>query len=377
MHVLGWGTTSALGIGTASAVAALREGRRPLGIPRYAPHLAPTPGGPLPVFEVPLDDEDLFRRARFLVDSATDEAIEQAGGLGSHRVGVFAGTTGGFFADAEYGLLEARRTDPTAWPDYEQRGPGHLAAHVVARLGATGPVATFTTACTSSGVAFASAARHLRAGTCDLAVVVGFDTLSSLILHGFRSLLLIDGAPCRPFDATRAGLQLGEAAGVVVLGRTESRWRVGGTANILDAAHVTSSKTDGTTAAEVMHKALRNSGLDVDQVASIKAHGTGTGDNDLAEGCGIGRVLDGRSVPFASLKGYVGHTLGAAASLELGLWLGCLEAGFLPASAGFSTVDERIGLAPLQANIPAPRGAHLFNGFGFGGSCVCQVVLDA
>lgn len=376
VFVQGWGTTCAMGVGVDAAVQGLREGRRPIRPARFSPHLAPVPGDPLPVAEVPITDDDPYRRPRIIVDTAVDEAVERSGGL-EGRVGVFAGTTGGFFSDAEIKLMLARRDDPTAWPAYTQRGPGELAAHVTERLGADGPMATFTTACTSSGIAFAAAARHLRAGTCDTAVVVGFDLLSSFILHGFRGLLLIDGHLTRPFDRSRAGLQLGEGAGVLVLSRRPSRWRVLGSANVLDSGHVTSSATDGSTAEQVMRRAIRASGLTTADVATIKAHGTGTGDNDLAEGRGLFRVFGEQAPPFASLKGMLGHTLGASSSLETALWLACLEQGFLPASAGFTDVDPDIGLAPITRERQAVRGAHLFNAFGFGGSCACQVVSDA
>ncbi|MEZ4318429.1 MAG: beta-ketoacyl synthase N-terminal-like domain-containing protein [Myxococcota bacterium] len=376
VHVLGWGATTALGVGCSAGVEALRAGTRPVATACRSPHLAPTPGEPLLVFEAPVEGADLHGRARFVVDSATDEALGMAP-PSRGTIGVFAGTTGGFFVDGEHVVLEARRTDPTAWPPFVQRGAGELAAHVAARLGATGPIATYSTACTSSAVALASAARHLRSGTCERAVVVGYDLLSSLTLHGFRSLLLVDSAPCRPFDLERAGLQLGEGCGVVVLGTdAEGPYRVEGSANVLAAGHLTSSATDGSTAEAVMAGALASSGRSPEEVVTLKAHGTGTRDNDLAEGAGIRRLF-GTPPPFSSLKGAIGHTLGAAGAVEMALWLAALQAGFVPASAGFSALDPEIGVSPQRSLVPAPRGTHLFNAFGFGGSCIAQVVCDA
>jgi 3-oxoacyl-(acyl-carrier-protein) synthase len=238
-------------------------------------------------------------------------------------------------------------------------------------------VLTWSMACTSSAAALAAAGEHLRAGTCERAVVVGFDLLSSLTLHGFRGLMLLDPEPCRPFDARRAGLQLGEGAGALVVdARGEGPFELLGADNVLDPSHLTASATDGSTAEQVIRGALRASGVQPDQVVSVKAHGTGTRDNDLAEGRGLARVFEG-GLPFASLKGALGHTLGAAGALEVVLWLAALSEGFLPGSIGFSELDPEIGLEPLRQAIPAPRGVHLFDAFGFGGSCVALAVRDA
>jgi 3-oxoacyl-(acyl-carrier-protein) synthase len=308
-----------------------------------------------------------------MVRRSVAEAVDMAG-PSSGVTGVFVGTTGGFFVDAEVDLHHARQRDPRAMPAFGQRGPGEVAEAVAEQLGATGPVLTWSMACTSSAAALAAAGAHLRAGTCDRAVVVGFDPLSSLTVHGFRSLMLVDPNPCRPFDRTRAGLSPGEGAGTLVLERGPGRFELLGAANTIDTSNLTASATDGSTVAAVIDQALASSGLQPGDIVSIKAHGTGTVDNDLAEGRGLARVF-GQPPPFASLKGALGHTLGAAGCLEVVLWLAALEAGFLPSSVGFSEPDPDIGVAPCAGG-PAPRGAHLFNAFGFGGSCVALVVRD-
>jgi len=366
--ITGWGSVSALGGTNAEGVAGLRTGKRPLAFPRRSPHLVRA--GDVLVAEA-LFDAPIERRARAMVETAVDEALDMAP---EHAgvIGVFAGTTGGFFVDAEVDLLFARRDDPEALPAFGQRGQGELAEEVARYVGAYGPVLTFCTACTSSAAAMASAARHLRAGTCARAVVVGFDLLSSLTVQGFRSLLLCDPEPCRPFDTSRAGLQLGEGCGVLVLDADgEGPFTVRGSANRIDPSHLTASAADGSMVEAVIREAVRD-----DDIVSIKAHGTGTRDNDLAEGRGIARVWE-EPPPFASLKGSLGHTLGAAGALETALWLGCLREGFLPASQGFAEADPEIGVAPITQEIPARSGAHLFNAFGFGGSCIALVVADA
>ena len=162
----------------------------------------------------------------------------------------------------------------------------------------------------------------------------------------------------------------------LVLERGDGPFRVLGGANRIDTSNLTASATDGSTVERVVRAALADAGVTAAEIASIKAHGTGTVDNDLAEGRGLVRTF-GDPPPFVSLKGALGHTLGAAGALEIALWLGCLTAGFLPASPGFGEPDPSIGARPLTAPIPAPRGAHLFDAFGFGGSCVAIVVADA
>ncbi len=378
--ITGWGAVSALGLTTAEAVAALRVGQRGLVPATRSAHLMPVNGERPFGGEAPLDG-DLAERPRRMVSLAVEEALA-ASGPASGVTGVFVGTTGGFFVDADIGLYHERKHNPAAAPWFGRRGVGEVAAVVAGQIGATGPVVTFSMACTSSAAAIAAAATHLRGGTCDRAVVVGFDLLANMTVYGFRSLLLCDPNPCRPFDVARAGLQLGEGCGVLVVererpGQTSGAFHLLGSANRIDVSNLTGSATDGSTVEAVIRGALAHSRVSPEQVVSVKAHGTGTVDNDLAEGRGIARTFGKSPPPFASLKGAIGHTLGAAGAIEAVLWLGCLRAGFVPASIGFGVADPDIGITPLTAAIPAPRGVHVFNSFGFGGSCVAFAVRDA
>lgn len=375
IHITGWGTVCALGADTPTAVDGLRAGRRGLGPATRSAHLTPIDGAPPIACECPID-APLPQRARRIVEAAVAEAVAMAGPHAG-TTGVFAGTTGGFFVEADIALWEERKRSPDAAPWFGRRGAGEVAEAVARQVDARGPLATFSMACTSGAAAVTAAAGHLRAGTCTRAIVVGFDLLASMTIYGFRSLLLTDPRPSRPFDVSRAGLQIGEACGVLVLERGGSGpFRVEGFDNRVDPTNMTGSSTDGSTVEGVIRGALARSALDPAAVVSVKAHGTGTVDNDLAEGRGIARVFGQAPPPFASLKGAIGHTLGAAGAVEAALWLGCLRAGFLPGSIGFSELDPAIGVAPTRAALPAPRGAHLFNAFGFGGSCVAFVVTD-
>jgi 3-oxoacyl-(acyl-carrier-protein) synthase len=375
LAIRGWGTVSALGTDTPTTLRALAAGRRGFAPATRSTHLVPVNGAPPFVGEAPID-VPLAQRARVMVATAVAEAVAMAG---PHAgvTGVFVGTTGGFFVEADIELFAARVHTPDAAPWFGRRGAGEVAEVVAHQVGATGPLVTLSMACTSSAAAMAAAATHLRAGTCQRAVVVGFDLLASMTVYGFRSLLLVDPSPCRPFDVTRAGLQLGEGCGVLVVERGDGPFHLLGSDNRIDATNLTGSATDGSTVEGVIRGALARSGVDPEAVVSIKAHGTGTVDNDLAEGRGIARVFGTAPPPFASLKGGLGHTLGASGALETALWLAALHAGFVPPSVGFTDADPEIGVVPTQAVRPAPRGVHLFNSFGFGGSCVAFAVRDA
>jgi 3-oxoacyl-(acyl-carrier-protein) synthase len=124
----------------------------------------------------------------------------------------------------------------------------------------------------------------------------------------------------------------------------------------------------------VVREALTRANIAPETIVAVKAHGTGTRDNDLSEGRGLSNVFGEKLPPVISLKGAVGHQLGAAGAVETALWLSCLEEGTLPVSFGFSEVDPEIGFAPSQVNRPAPSGAYLFNFFGFGATCTSYII---
>jgi 3-oxoacyl-(acyl-carrier-protein) synthase len=171
-------------------------------------------------------------------------------------------------------------------------------------------------------------------------------------------------------------MQLGEAIGAVLLDMQDapSSDRLLGGANLCDIHHVTSATPDGSAMREVMEQALADAGLDPDDIVLIKAHGTGSADNDTAEAAAMRALWGERLPPCTAIKRYVGHTLGACGTVELATLLGCLRAGFVPATAGFTEPDPELRLMPLTAAVPAPRGPVLYNYFGFGGNYASLVV---
>jgi 3-oxoacyl-(acyl-carrier-protein) synthase len=242
---------------------------------------------------------------------------------------------------------------------------------VAERLGIEGPVLTLTTACSSSANALLVAAQLLQRGEARRALVIGIEGLSAIALSGFHSLLLLDPQGCRPFDAGRRGMQIGEAVGAVLL-EMDNNARGGGAllggANLCDTHHMTSASPDGSAMRDVMEMALADAGLQAADVTAIKAHGTGSLDNDTAEAAAMCALFGGNLPPFTGIKRYLGHTLGACGAVEFAVFLGCLRAGFIPPTAGFAQADPELRVTPLTEFRPAPKGPMMLNFFGFGGN---------
>ena len=219
-------------------------------------------------------------------------------------------------------------------------------------------------------------ARLIRAGLYDVVVAGGTECLSLFHLNGFQSLMIVDNQPCRPFDASRQGLNLGEGAAYVVLeSEAHARARgirpqafLDGWGNACDAYHQTASSPEGDGAYAAMQQALRTAGLSPQDIGYINAHGTGTPNNDASESRALQRLFGEKLPPVSSTKGFTGHTTSASGSIEAVFCLLALQQGFIPGNPGFSTPFEG-GVVPQQQSAPAPGLQHvLCNAFGFGGN---------
>lgn len=331
------------------------------------------------------DRDPTEKRPHALAAEALDRLVDQAQLTERERksCAVLAGTTTGFNAEEEIAFLAAREATGVATHQWKLfcGGPGQLASFAARRLGARGPAMTFTTACTSTSVALMQALRLLRAGRAERVVVVGLEVLLRMSVEGFRFLQLYSEDRCRPFDRARCGIQLGEAAGALLL---EPRRDRGARFELLDGcvrhdpSHVASGSTDGATAATVIREALQRSQVAPGEVTAVKAHGTGTPSNDLSELRALQAVFGERPPPFASLKGVFGHTAGCSGVLETAVWTWCLAHGFVPPSGGFEEPMEEAPLAPLTRPLETGGrpGTHLFNAFGFGGTSVAFLMRD-
>jgi 3-oxoacyl-[acyl-carrier-protein] synthase-1 len=227
-----------------------------------------------------------------------------------------------------------------------------------------------STACSSSAKVFGDAARLIEAGWIDAAVVGGVDSLCLTTLYGFHSLQLFSSDVCRPWDAGRNGISLGEGAAFALLQREAAQAPLGrllGVGESSDGYHMSSPHPEGALAAAAMRQALAGAGLAPGDIDYINLHGTGTPSNDASEDKAVQSVF-GRDVPCSSTKGATGHALGAAGGVEAVISLLALKHGMLPAGLNVRERDPALGVDYLQSN-RAGRVRHvLSNSFGFGGS---------
>ena len=382
--VTGLGAVTAWGAGVDAFWAGLRAGQGAIERPRrfnpdgHRTELASeVPGDALGGDEASVADDFAVTAA---LEAWRDAGLE-VGGVEPSRIGVFFGGSTAAMAEGEEffrRLTEAER----GWPrvslvaSHPLNGPGDAVAR---RLGARGVVESVSSACASGGLAIGSALDALRAGEVDVAVAGGADSLCHLTYAGFNSLRAVDARHCRPFRADRAGLNLGEGAGVLILETAQHakargakiRGRVLGSGASCDAHHMTAPHPEGEGAARAIRAALADAGLDADDIGFINAHGTGTPLNDRAEWSAVLEVFGdaARELPLTSTKGLVGHFLGSSGAIEAVASLLCLEHGVVHATPGEEPADPNFG-ANLVIGEPKPFGkkAAVSTSFAFGGS---------
>ena len=376
--------TSAIGRGLAATLASLRAQRSGLAPCRFETvTLATCVGEVAGVDEVQLPralGEFQCRNNRLAWLGLTQDGFsaavaECAARHGRKRVGVFLGTSTSGILETE---IAYRHRDPSsgALPrEFRYRGAHNtfsLAAFVRQALLLTGPAAVISSACSSSAKAFASAQRAIDSGLIDAAVVGGVDSLCLTTLYGFHSLQLVSPHPCRPFDASRDGISIGEAAAFALLERAAAGADAAdvvllGAGESSDAYHMSAPPPDGRGARAAMLRALAAAGLGPDDIEYINFHGTGTASNDEAEGRAVAGVL-GSAVPGSSTKGATGHTLGAAGALEAVICALALRHGLMPAGVNTTVVDPTLPVSYLQENRRGRLSCVMSNSFGFGGS---------
>ncbi len=302
------------------------------------------------------------------------QAVERAcRTYGPSRIAVMLGTTTSGILETELAYHHRDRVDgslPGASRYVFTQNLFSVSEFVRRYLGLSGPATSVSTACSSSAKVFASASRYIRAGLCDAAVVGGVDSLCLTTLYGFGSLGLLSEWPCRPCDANRDGLSIGEAAGFALLERSA---RADGDVALLgygessDAYHMSSPHPQGEGAALAMQRALDSAGLKASDIDYINMHGTGSQANDTAEDRAICRVF-GTMTPCSSTKAWTGHTLGAAGITEAIIAALCLRHDFIPGSLNVRVVDETLqGQVMRDSEFQALRRV-VSNSFGFGGN---------
>jgi 3-oxoacyl-[acyl-carrier-protein] synthase-1 len=316
-------------------------------------------------------------------DGFIQAAIEARERYGAHRVAVILGSSTSGILETEHAYRHrhpATGALPTPYlTRYRYTHNMFSVAHFVrSYLGLKGPAMTISTACSSSAKVFATAARFIEAGFCDAAVVGGVDSLCLTTLYGFAALELTSSGPCRPCDADRDGLTLGESAGFALLEKAEHGGH-GGTVALLgygescDGYHMSHPHPEGAGAIKAMRGALMRSGLTPEDIDYINLHGTATRANDSIEDKAVTSVFD-HSTPCSSTKGWTGHTLGAAGITEAVIAALCLTRSFIPGTLNTTRVDPALRSLVLLENREQPVRRVLSNIFGFGGNN-CSLIL--
>lgn len=242
-------------------------------------------------------------------------------------------------------------------------------------------VTTLSTACSSAANAIMLGARLIKAGEADIVIAGGTEALSCFHLNGFNSLMILDHQPCRPFDATRAGLNLGEGAAFVVLEAEQmarERGRVPhayltGYGNACDAFHQTASSENGEGAYRAMRDALEMAYLPANDIQYVNAHGTGTPNNDQSESVALKRIFQDRMPWVSSTKSFTGHTTSASGSIETVICLLAMQNHFVPSNLGWQN-QMPDGITPTLGVEDVALDNVLCNSFGFGGNDTSLVI---
>lgn len=375
--------TTALGRGLPAHVAALqaqRCGLRPcafddVDLPGWIGLAEGLESAPLPPA---LRDYDCRNNrlawAALQQDGFADAVRAACARWGAHRVAVLLGTSTSGILESEH-AYRRRGADGALPADFRYahtHSTASLASFVAEATGVTGPRWVVSTACSSSAKVYGDAARLLACGWIDAAVVGGADSLCLTTLYGFHSLQLFAADVCRPWDAHRSGVSLGEGAAFALLQRAPVAGAAPfgtllGYGESSDGYHMSSPHPEGAPAAAAMRQALAEAGLEAAQVGYVNLHGTGTPSNDAAEDRAVQSVF-GRAVPCSSTKGATGHTLGAAGGVEAVLSLLGLRHGLMPGGLNLREPDPALGVNYLAANRMARFAHAMSNSFGFGGS---------
>jgi 3-oxoacyl-[acyl-carrier-protein] synthase-1 len=248
-----------------------------------------------------------------------------------------------------------------------------LANFVRTALDLHGPAMVVSTACASSARTFVDAWQLMASGMCDAAIVGGADSLCAMTLRGFASLDLISPMACRPCDARRDGISIGEAAGFALLEREGKGVALLGYGASSDGHHMSAPHPRAIGAIAAMRAALATGGLAAGDIDYVNLHGTGTRANDAMEDIAMVEVF-GTATPCSSTKGWTGHTLGASGILEALIACLCIDHRLMPGCLNVSTLDPSFRARVLLHNEQRAVGRVMSNAFGFGG-INCSLVL--
>ncbi len=386
--VTGAGIATALGLGWQTNAEGFRAGRtafRPVSLFDVSRQRAKTAAEmdlPSALPPTHLNDHHVARldRAGKMLLLATHEAWQQSGWEPAENLPFVLGTTGGGML---FGEEYFRKALQQPW---QHRGqavravcyqPQVQARLVMDALNFSGPIITVSNACASGSNAIGQAYELIRSGQAERAVAGGYDSLCEMVFSGFDSLQALSPTVCRPFDARRDGLALGEGAAIVTLETLESAQRRGATilgeligyASSIDQHHLTQPHPQGNTTQFVMKSACANARVTPDEIGYLNEHGNGTLLNDSSVAADICDWA-GRSatkLPVSSTNANIGHVLGAAGAVEAVVCLMVLREQWLPPEIAFEVPDPACKFPVVHQPQDAKVNVALSNSFGFGG----------
>jgi 3-oxoacyl-(acyl-carrier-protein) synthase len=391
VYIAGVGVISAIGNNTAECLAAFESEHAGMG---DITHISTIYKNVLPVAEVKLTNEELSQitglstqitRTTQLGLIAAKEALNDGDipGLSNLRTGfVSANTVGGMDKSEAFFIPFSADNTKGKLRDVFDHECGCVTEVIADQLGIKDYMTTISTACSSSANAIFYAARLIKNDILDVVIAGGADALTKFTLNGFNTLMILDKEFCRPFDENREGLNLGEGAGYLVLvsekvAKTLKKplyCRLSGYNNSNDAYHQTASSPDGTGSYLAMKGALEKSGLKPSDIDYINLHGTGTLNNDSAEGTAVKRLFDPHYPPVSSTKSFTGHTLGASGGIEAVFSALAVKHGLIYPNLRFETQMKELPFAPETKFLKGRKVDHVMsNSFGFGGNCTSLI----
>ncbi len=387
--VTGMGIVSALGNGKTATFRALEAEKSAIGN-----HLFLKTSLQLPIGEVPYNNEELKQLIGYPSDKLTTRtillgciALQEALEEGkiptntSKRIAFISATTVGGMDKVEENCNNFL-SDKQLCKYLNLQNCGANTSAIAEQYGGKFDyITTISTACSSAANAIILGANMIKMDYVDIAIVGGSECLSKFHLNGFNTLMILDKNLCRPFDANRKGLNLGEGAAYLLLESEKSAkernvnilCKLSGYGNACDAFHQTASSPDGEGPFLAMQEALKESNLKSEDIDYVNAHGTGTSNNDESEGMALKRIFGNKMPLISSTKPFTGHCTSAAGSIESVISILCLRNKFVPANLHFKT-ESNIGFSPVIHNIYNQPLQHVMNNsFGFGGndsSCI-------
>ena len=394
--ITGEGIISAIGTDCSSVLNSLKENKSGIGTMQYLQSTHKE----LPVGEVKLSNEEMqdmlglksemTSRTSLMAILAIKQALEAAN-IPAHRsqdqplprIVLISGTTVGGMDITEKHFTEMLKSDEHL-SYLLSHDCGSSTEFISKYFGIFKECTTISTACSSAANALILGANLLKSGEADIVIAGGSESLSVFHLNGFNSLMILDHEQCRPFDETRAGLNLGEGAAFVVMESEEFAQQRGvqahaylsGYGNACDAFHQTASSDNGEGAYLAMSQALEMANLKSSDIQYVNAHGTGTPNNDSSETVALQRIF-GTNLPLiSSTKSFTGHTTSASGSIETVICILAIQNKFVPGNLGWKNPIPE-GIVPTLGETNVQLDHVLCNSFGFGGNDSSLIISAA